>query len=85
MIPNIPIPTMNMSSADEVKTRLLNSESGITGSEALCSMGMKAASRTAAITNPTTTRKASQSYPSPTQESASKSDTTEAVMVAAPR
>src|ERR671915_920110 len=74
MIPNIPIPTMNMSSADEVKTRLLNSESGITGSAALSSMGMKAASRTAATPNPATTRVASQSYPSPTHESESKRD-----------
>ena len=74
MFPNIPIPTINISSADDVKTLLLNSESGTTGSVTLSSMGMKAASRMAATTNPTTTRVASQSYPSPTHESESKRD-----------
>jgi hypothetical protein len=60
MIPNIPMPTMNISNAAEPKTRLLNRESGIMGSAALSSMGMKAASRMPATTNPTMTRVASQ-------------------------
>jgi hypothetical protein len=85
MIPNIPIPTKNISSEAEVNTRLLKSESGMTGSGARSSMGTKTASRMAEITNPATTRPASQASPWPTHGSASNSETTEAVMVAAPR
>ena len=60
MTPNIPMPTMNIRSADEVKTRLLKSESGIMGSAALSSMGMKSGEQTAESTKPATTRVASQ-------------------------
>ena len=55
------------------------------GSLARNSTGIKTASNTAEITNPATTRPAFQASPSPTQESASRSAVTEAVIVAAPR
>jgi hypothetical protein len=61
MIPNIPMPTMNIKSAAELKTRFLNRERGMMGSAALSSTGMKAANRMPEITNPVTTRVAPQS------------------------
>src|SRR5215211_1557861 len=75
MIANIPMPTRNISNDAEANTRLLNSENGMTGSEARNSIGIKMANRMAEITNPMMTRVASQASPSPTQESASSSAT----------
>jgi hypothetical protein len=85
MIPNIPMPTQNISSEAEVNTLLLNSESGMTGSAARNSIGTNAPSRTPEMMNPATTPRASQAYPSPTQERERSKETTEAVTVAAPR
>jgi hypothetical protein len=61
MIPNIPIPTKNISSAAEVKLRLLNRDRGMIGSSARSSHGTKTASRRAETTKPATTRVAPQS------------------------
>jgi hypothetical protein len=79
------MPTQNISSDAETKTWLLNSESGMMGSGARSSIGTNAPSRIPETMKAATTRRASQAYPSPTQESASSNATTEAVMVAAPR
>ena len=61
MIPNIPIPTKNISSAAEVKVRLLNRDRGMIGYSARSSPGTKTASRGAETTKPATTRVAPQS------------------------
>src|SRR5918997_7001858 len=85
MIPNIPIPTRNMSMDEVVKTRLLNNESGMMGSGARLSTGTKRTRSAPAPTKPATTRVAFHASPSPTQERASRSAVTEAVMGAAPK
>ncbi len=60
MIPNIPIPTRNISADPVANTLPLKSDSGSTGSGARSSSGTKTASNTAETTKPHKTRVASQ-------------------------